>query len=187
MVRIILILLVTSFLATKASAREIPNVVLHYANLFAQRQTAQEQLPQGRTARDEYARYFFDGFTHPSGEVFTKSALIQDAYTRGQTYWRDHPAERAKIFSEYGYVAIEREGVWSRGFEKSAFEPADADGDRWWMRPLGDGPWKEVGLDQGGRVRIAGYLSPKGHYGHLGAYEHQVLVTSAVPVDFGPK
>ena len=31
-------------------------------------------------------------------------------------------------------------------------------------------------------LRIVGYLSPKGHYGHLGAYEHEVLVTSGVAV-----
>lgn len=32
------------------------------------------------------------------------------------------------------------------------------------------------------RVRIVGYLSPKGHYGHLGAYDYEVLVTSGVAV-----
>jgi hypothetical protein len=120
--------------------------------------------------------------------VCIKSALLQDAYTNGQTYWRDHPSDRAKIFSEYGYVAVEREGLWSHGFEKSAFEASGASGGKWWMTPLGDGPWKEVGLEQGtgnalSHIRIVGYLSPKGNYGHLGAYEHEVLVTAGARID----
>jgi hypothetical protein len=183
--RIVFTLLMSSVLAAMASAGEVPDVVLQYADAFAQRQTVQEQLPPGRTVRDQYAHFFFQGYTHPAGAVFTKSPLVQDAYTHGQNYWREHPLERAKIFSEYGYVAVERQGMWSRGFEKSAFEPSDGDGGRWWMSPLGEGPWKETGLDQGGRVRIVGYLSPKGHYGHMGAYEHEVLVTSGGPVDSG--
>jgi hypothetical protein len=182
-------LVMSSLLAANAGAAEVPDVVLEYADSFEQSQIVKEQLRPGRTLRDEYANYFFQGFTHPSGEVFTKSALIQDAYTHGQAYWRDHPSERTKIFSEYGYVPVEREGVWSRGFEKSAFEPSDADGERWWMSPFGQGAWSQVGLDQASRgstpsrVRIVGYLSPKGHYGHLGAYEHEVLVTSGTHED----
>lgn len=191
MFRIVFTLVISGVLATNVRAGEIPKVVLHYADLFAQLPTAKEPLPPGRSLRDEYAQYFFQGYTHPSGGVFTKSALIQDAYTHGQAYWRDHVSERAKIFAEYGYVAIDREGTWSRGFERSAFEPSGDDGGRWWMQPLGDGPWSETGLDQKGavtgalRVRIVGYLSPKGHYGHRGAYEHEVLVTSGQRVESG--
>lgn len=90
------------------------------------------------------------------------------------------------ILAGYGYVAVEREGDWSRGFETSAFAPSDTDGERWWMQPLGDRPWSTVGLgDVGGsgsQVRIVGYLSPTGRYGHLGSYAHEVLVTSGVEV-----
>lgn len=36
-------------------------------------------------------------------------------------------------------------------------------------------------------VRIAGYLSRAGEYGHLGMSEHEVLVTAVVPVDAGSR
>jgi hypothetical protein len=182
------ILLTFGILVVEARAGEIPDVVIQYANAFAQSQPI-KGTPADQALYEEYARYFFQGYTHPSGGAYTDSALIQDAYMRGQVYWRDHPAERAAIFSGYGYVPVEREGVWSRGFEKSDFEPSGADGDKWWITTFGGRPWSEVGLDRGmengrARIRIVGYLSPKGHYGHLGAYEHEVLVTSGVPVFF---
>ncbi|MFT0737370.1 hypothetical protein [Ralstonia wenshanensis] len=191
MLRLIGMILVVGVLAGQATAGEIPDVVLQYADAFAQSPAEAERLPSGQSLRDEYAMSFFQGFTHPSGGSFTKSALMNDAYMRGQAYWRDYPSERDKIFAGYGYVAVEREGVWSHGFEVSAFRPADANGEEWWISPLGDGAWSDVGLDKVRlkdrqlRLRIAGYVSPKGRYGHLGAYARAVLVTSAAPVDTG--
>lgn len=189
MFRFLSTLMLLSLLTVKAVAGEVPDVILRFADTFARSQTAEQPLPAGRTVRSEYAVWFFQGFTHPSGGISTKSDLMRDAYANGQRYWRDHPAERADVFSGYGYVAVVREGVWSRGFEKSAFQPADADGGEWWMNSFGEVDWRDVGLippssaNDRPRLRIAGYLSPKGHYGHLGAYEHEVLVTSGVPVD----
>lgn len=188
MFRIISMLFVLSIITAKASAGAVPDVVRQLADAFAQSHSEKEQLPPGRSVRDEYAHHFFLGYTHPSGGVYTQSALLQEAYTHGQAYWRDHPSERTGILSAYGYVSVEREGDWSRGFEISAFEPLGIDGERWWMTPFGNGRWSEVGLQQNhtqnsqSRVRIVGYLSPAGHYGHLGAYAHEVLVTSGVLV-----
>ncbi|MGB9110262.1 MAG: hypothetical protein WCC39_16370 [Telluria sp.] len=178
-------------LALEASAAPVPAVVIQYADAYTQSQPAQAQLPAGQM-RDSYAQAFFRGYTHPSGGVFNQSALIQDAYTRGQAYWRDHPDERAKIFSEYGYLPVEHEGVWSSGFEISVFKPSGAEGEQWWMSPFGDGPWSDAGLDRRAgngttRIRIVGYLSPQGHYGHLGAFSHEVLVTSARAADAGSR
>lgn len=177
-------LLIVGIFIGKATAGEVPNIVLQYADSFAQSQSVQEPLRAGRALPDEYAIWFFQGFTHPSGSIFTKSDLMRDAYSNGQAYWRDHPSERADIFAGYGYRTVEREGVWSHGFEKSAFQPGDGSEGKWWMSTFGGVAWRDVGLDQpnsridGLRVRIVGYLSPKGRYGHLGAYEHEVLVTS---------
>jgi len=189
--RLICTILIVGALAGKATAGEVPDVVLQYADAFVKSQTEAERLSSVQSPREAYAVWFFQGFTHPSGWILTKSDLMKNAYAQGQTYWRDYPSERDKMFAAYGYVPIEREGVWSHGFEVSAFRPADADGEEWWIGPLGDGAWSDVGLDRGRlrdkqlRVRIAGYLSPKERHGHLGAYVRAVLVTSAVPVDTG--
>lgn len=173
-------------LAGKASADNIPDIVLEYASAFAQTQAADKQ--PSATPPADYAQWFFQGLTHPAGAIVTQSALMRDAYTQGQRYWRDHPSARATIMAGYGYRAIERDGVWSRGFEKSVFQPTqvdlDVDAGAWWLESFGGVAWREVGLVapnsmyERPRVHIAGYLSPKGHYGHLGAYEHEVLVTS---------
>lgn len=182
-------LLLLTALAGKASAANIPDIVLEYAHAFAQTQTTDKQAP---TPPGDYAQWFFQGLTHPSGGIVTQSAAMRDAYTNGQRYWRDHPSERDSIMADYGYRAIECDGVWSRGFEKSVFQPAhvDLDGDAgaWWFNSFDSVAWRDVGLVapnssyQQPRVHIVGYLSPKSHYGHLGAYEHEVLVTSGAAV-----
>ncbi|WP_429237344.1 hypothetical protein [Janthinobacterium lividum] len=177
-------------LAGTASAGNIPEIVLEYAHAFSQTQAADKQLPAPPAPPAEYAQWFFQGLIHPAGGIVTQSAVMRDAYTNGQRYWRDHPSERASIMAGYGYLAIERDGVWSRGFEKSVFQPAHidlnlgADAGAWWQDSFGGVAWRDVGLVapnslyEQPRVHIVGYLSPKGHYGHLGAYEREVLVIS---------
>lgn len=182
--RAISTLLILTALAGNASAGNIPDIVLEYASAFAQTQAADKQLPTSPTPPAEYARWFFQGLIHPSGGIVTQSASMRDAYTNGQRYWRDHPSAHASIMAGYGYLAIERDGVWLRGFEKSAFQPGDTDTGAWWIDSFGGVAWRDVGLVAPdsiyaqARVHIAGYLSPKGHYGNLGAYEHEVLVIS---------
>lgn len=185
--------LLLSVFAGNTMAADVPFVVLDYADMFARSQSPSHmlalELRPGDTVRDAYAQAFFQGFTHPSGGIFTTSDLVRDAYARGQAYWRDHAGERDAILAGYGYVAVEREGTWSHGFEKSDFQPVDADGEPWWMTTFGSEPWRDVGLAQAAtahgprRVRISGYLSPKGRHGHLGAYAREILVTSGTTVD----
>lgn len=192
MLRKMVTLLIVGMSAVQANAAEIPDVVVQYATSFTQVQLKDGTTSLNQTMLDQYARNFFMGFTHPSPDrgVYTKSAAVRDAYTHGQTYWREHPDARAKIFAGYGYTKVDVEGAWSQGFEKSSFEPSNSAGGKWWMKPLGDGPWSGVGLGQsaqngGYHVHILGYLSPEGHYGHLGAYEHEILVTAGTLVESG--
>lgn len=184
-------LLISSIVAATASAVEIPDVVIGYADSFAQTQAGNglsNELHNGRSLHEEYANWFFQGLTHPHGGTFSHAGLMRDAYARGQTWWRDHPFERGRMMAEYGYTVVEQEGVWSLGFEKSVFTPRDAERGSWWMTTLGSRAWSEVGLEQvrsapATRVRIVGYLSPKGRYGHIGGYEREVLMTSATRVE----
>lgn len=182
-------LLVLGLAFAQASAGDIPDVVVRYASSFTKIQSTDGSAPLSQAMLNQYAQDFFMGFTHPSPDrgVYTESAALRDAYIHGQTYWREHPDERKKIFAGYGYIAVDAEGAWSQGFEKSSFEPSNPAGGKWWMRPLGDGRWRELGLDAckgngRSRVHVTGYLSPEGHYGHLGAYEHEVLVTVGICV-----
>ena len=191
MLRFISTILIAGVLAGHAAAREMPDVVRRYADAFAQSQGEAGQPLSKLSLRDEYATWFFEGFTNPIGGSFTRSTLLNSAYALGQAYWRDHPSERDEIFAGYGYIAVQREGVWSHGFEVNAFRPADSDEGEWWVTPICGDPRCDVGLrdarpgNKPRQMRIVGYLSPAGRYGHLGAYGRKVLVTSAKPVDEG--
>ncbi|RFP10770.1 MULTISPECIES: hypothetical protein [unclassified Duganella] len=162
-----------------ATAANIPDVVMRLSDSYA-------------ASREEYARWFFAGFTHPVGGISTNLDLMRDAYTQGQSYWREHANERDQIFSGYGYQAVEADGVWSRGFEKSSFVPVNSQPGKWWMTSFGGVKWTELGTNHAdapsgqAQVHIVGYLSPRGGYGHLGMYEQEVLVTSFTLLHQGP-
>ena len=186
MFRFIFKVLILGALTGKAIAGPVPDVALEFFNSFVESQTQEKKPPADDVKSSQYAQWFFQGFTNPTGGIYTESSLMRDAYTKGQIYWRDHPSQRDDIFKAYGYSAIEQDGVFSQGFEKSDFQPNGASASRWWMTAVGDVAWRDIGFEPRrtgpSRLHIVGYLSPKGQFGHLGAYEHEVLVTSAVLV-----
>ena len=170
-----------------ASAAAIPDLVVRAAQSFAQLHPDEKRPAADVVQLEEYGRWFFQGFTHPSGQIFTQSDLMRDAYVKGQTYWREHPLEREAVFAGYGYAPVDVQGVWTWGFEKSAFQAPNSGGASWWMDTLGGVGWRQVGLDDPRtptmQVHLAGYLSPKGHYGHMGAYEQEIIVTAGAFVE----
>jgi len=167
-----------------ASAAEVPLIVTEFARAYSASRTAKDKIASGRTELEEYSAYFFMGFTHQQGGILNASDIDKAAYTQGQVYWHDHPTERDAIFSGYGYRHIEAAGIWSRNFERSSFSPRNQNSENWWLSTLGDVAWEQLKPDQPNPiscrspVRIAGYLSPVGHFGHLGAYDHEFLATS---------
>ena len=167
-----------------AAADTMPNIVQQYADAFIEAHPEEEPPANGRSLSDVYAAAFFSGFTYPYGGMQAKSQLVRDAYMHGQAHWNDHPAERKDIFAGYGYLPIDKTGVWSRGFEVSAFMPDDGDGP-WWMNTLGGVRWSDVGVPDARngkmRVHIIGYVSSAGRHGHLGGYAREVLVLSGGP------
>ncbi len=183
---------ITSFLSCSllalacgwASAAEIPPIVTELARAYSASRAVKQKGASGRTELEEYSAYFFMGFTHQHGGILNASEIDTTAYTQGQVYWRDHPAERDAIFPDYGYRHVEATGIWSRSFERRSFSPRDQNSENWWLSPLGDVAWEQLKPNQPhpiscrSSVRIAGYLSPVGHYGHLGAYGHEFLATS---------
>lgn len=181
MFRVIFSYFFTLAFAGLAAAGGVPNFVAQYASAFERSQTKEEHLPPGQTLLNVYTSNFFSGLTHPNGGIYTKSDLMRDAYTQGQAYWSDYPSKRDEAMAEFGYLAVKANGFWSRGMEKSAFKPDKSDEGEWWMTTFGNGPWLALGLsppDNETHICIVGYLSPKGHYGHLGAYVREILVTA---------
>lgn len=189
MYKLVMPCMVAGILAATATAAEVPDVVRQYADAYAKSPLAQQQPASASAATDDYARWFLQGFTHPAYGTGPVTDLRSDAYANGQNHARTHPSERDAILAGYGYQAVERTGAWRRGFETTAFLPDDAEKASWWMTSYGGVGFSAIGLaDSGGRhpptrVRITGYLSPKGNYGHMGGYRYEVLVTSGALID----
>ncbi|HEY6226303.1 MAG TPA: hypothetical protein VI282_04185 [Verrucomicrobiae bacterium] len=83
-----------------------------------------------------------------------------------------------------GYVRTEASGTWKYGFERSEFVPVDRPKEKWWLK-LPSRWWDENksspvvkrGIEQdGATVRVSGLLSPTGKFGHLGAYNRELVV-----------
>lgn len=178
--------LLAAFLCQQAAfGANIPQAVQVLAQSYATSHPVAEPGWGGRTVQEEYAAWFFSGYVHPNGGIQTKSELMRDSYTRGQSYWRDHPDERDAILAGYGYLRVDMDGIWSRGYEKSSFVPTDLESQTWWLSSFGGARWEDL-LRSGkmernfgaAQVHITGYVSPDGAFGHLGAYRREVLVTS---------
>ena len=145
-----------------------------------------DSLPKGKdpadrsNARIDYLVWFFEGFVRPQGSnsPFSDDAT-QVAFHAGQTHWRDHPSMRSEMMAGFGYVETEVTGKWIVGFEASFLVPDSVAGERWWLGSLGnvqsDISPDSRSSDGGVTVRVSGYLSPPGRYGHMNGYARQLL------------
>ena len=141
-----------------------------------------------RTLEEQYAYEFLRGFIcGPGCARSPQDALSYDAYMAGVSYRSEHPASVDAIMSEFGFSHIEVEGIWREGDELSVFTPDDRPGEKWWFESFGKNiEWSpsqssqpRSDSDQGVRLRINGYLSPEGWWGHLGGYSQEFLAKSA--------
>lgn len=186
---LVLLPVAIGLVSSVACAAEIPAVVVQLAQKFT---ASNDDKGIGQSQGElinEYAIGFFFGFTHQQGAIWNAPEIRADAYNQGQSYWKEHPNERDNIFAGYGFVRTETTGVWSRSYERSSFVSGEHSQEAWWLSSLGDVRWSDLQPDQPdpisckSRVRIVGYLSSKGHYGHLGAYSREFLATSVTCVD----
>lgn len=150
----------------------------YFASLpFAQRTPHRDKI------RVEFLRGFFDGFVNPEGRI-TGGAHDGNwhGFQAGQAYRHANPAKLKESMEGFGYTATEAEGRWITGFETSLFSPLGSNsGQKWWLSGLNDTALKfDEGTtipEDGILIRVFGFLSPKGQYGHLGVYDHEFYVT----------
>ena len=76
---------------------------------------------------------------------------------------------------------VETTGVYSRSFEVAAFSPDDSDETWWVVSSALNSLMSERGVSEL-RVVLAGMLSPKGNYGHLGGYRYCLAEPKIVKV-----
>jgi len=169
----LLLALAAFSLPASVKAGDVPDTVTRLAQVWLARHQA--DLP-GADPIQAYSSNFFAGYTNPDSKTYAASSLAMNAYTAGQDYWRAHPDQRDSILAGYGYERVELDGTWTRAFEISGFTPRDGKG-LWWVSPLAGAMPTEA---RGGPVRISGYLSSSGHYGHMGMYNRELLASAIV-------
>jgi len=144
-----------------------------------------ESLPEGNDpwrrarVRSSFGSCFFSGFTMPNGTMTGGGVGGVEGFKAGQDYRRAHPDQVPAIMTAFGYQHVEIEGVWTVGFERSAFKPQGRKGEQWWLGDVGDTvsdiPEDFRMPDDGVAIFVDGYLSDKGQYGHLDAYPRELL------------
>jgi hypothetical protein len=132
--------------------------------------------------RDDFSRSFFEGFTMPGDTMLGGTEAGRRGFLAGQEYRRANPTKIKETMEGFGYTAVEVDGVWTVSFEHSGFCPRSQPTQTWWLSYFGDTrsdlPKDKKIPDEGVHIRVTGYLSPSGHFGHLGDYDHEFFATS---------
>jgi hypothetical protein len=168
-------------LVNGAKAIAEPVIVTALAEKYV---VASMPTPERAAVFEKYALHFFRGFQSPTyAPESPKPGIETAAFADGQAYWRDYPTQRGEIFLGFGYVPIVSEGTWLRGFEWSRFSPDGLRTDTWWLSTENVAssnvpPRKGTYTWLTTRVRVTGYLSQPGHYGHMSAWRRELIAQS---------
>lgn len=156
-----------------------PAQVLGLADTYIASSPQQEDVAWTRRT---YLGSFFMGYVNPGGSLSTEDPASRAGFEAGQQYRHSKPTELKETMEGFGYTATNAQGKWLVFFEHSIFRTPGDSGRGWWLTAL---PHPESAQaiapdvpEQGGPVRISGFLSPKGRYGHLGMCDYQFFATN---------
>ncbi len=166
-----------------------PPEVVRLADAYVTSLPQQESAAHAKEIRNDFTTRFFRGFINPDGSISGGTSAGRAGFNAGQQYRRSNPDKLKQTMEGFGYAATNAQGIWAVGFEHSGFRPDGHSGREWWLAPLpvagAAGAVDHLVPRQGGRVRISGFLSPRGQYGHLGTYEHEFFATNISLINFG--
>lgn len=179
------LLIAQGVLPDQAIAAPVPDDVRRLAAAYAKTHP-DEKAPRGSSPQDEYTRGFLQGFLFPDGSM-DRPGIYWAAYAQGQARWWEGPEAQERTFAGYGYARVELTGSWLSGFETSFFQPDGHDRGYWLSFLPGvklDLPWSPgFPAHNKRRIRVLGYLSPAGSYGHLGMYVRELYARFVEIVD----
>jgi len=133
--------------------------------------------------RDFFLFNFFHGFTAPGATMTGGTEADRQGFIAGQKYRLQNPQKLKETMEGFGYEATEAEGTYICYFEHSEFYPRGKTTQMWWLSTLGDS-WPDLGTARNGiHLRVTGFLSPAGAYGHLNGYDHEFFATKIIPID----
>lgn len=158
----------------------VPAVVRQQAEADLVEHPAPTRLEESMR-RDAFYRLFRLGFTSPKGQLVSENADEQRAYLAGQAANREADEARFRaLLLGFGYTEITTEGTWRRSFEINDFRSVDHPDESWSLTH--DRVTLPKNLNNrgplGSRVRAKGYLSPMGHYGHMGGARRELIATT---------
>lgn len=159
-----------------------PPAVLQLADAYVN--SVPDQKPSGgRDIRKDFLLGFFRGFTMPGATSGGGGPEAhRQGFLAGLKYRKANPAKIKETMEGFGYTATEAEGILTVSLEHSGFRPSNQATQNWWFSSLGDVqsdlPRGKKIPREGVRIRVTGYLSSSGHYGHLNNYDHEFFATS---------
>lgn len=168
-----------------------PPAIVKLADAFLASLPPEQRPKNPEWARDDFVRCFFMGFTNHTGSMSGGEVAGLQGFKAGQEFRRANPDKLKETFESFGYVAAEVEGTWTTGFEHSGFKPhRERSTEEWWLSGFSDTvsdlPKGEKIPDEGVGIRIIGFLSPRGSYGHLGSYDHEFYATKISKANGAP-
>lgn len=150
--------------------------------------------------RSVFAKAFLRGYADHEGTISTDptwlwSRLFNAGWIAGQAYRIAHPGSLADIMHEYGFSEFTGTGSWTIGFEAGTFQSdtvrissGDWPQSCWYLETIRSEeldaqlaeiiPPEEILEYRTLRVRVGGYVSELGQFGHLGKCEREVYAVS---------
>lgn len=170
------------------------------AEVLTAAETYAKALPWGQdrgAARDTWLMGFFDGFTAPVApprDSDDRRRHQQAGLHAGYAFRQAKAADLDQLMAGFGYQRVTAEGQLIIGFEASFLRPSQDPTEKWWVhcmtadasdsitaatqrtKSFAAGARDKVALDA--KVRIVGYLSAAGSYGHLATCRHELRAIS---------
>jgi hypothetical protein len=169
----------------------MPPAILKLADAYLESLPLERRPKDQQRARARFVRAFFLGITIPASSPGSSDDEYSRGFKTGQEYRRANPDKIKETFESFGNVVTEAEGVWTTGFEHSGFEPRgpNSNHENWWLWTTPDTVYEPPEgrrfFGRGATVHVTGFLSPKGTYGHLGAYDRDFYATRISEADGG--
>jgi hypothetical protein len=134
-----------------------------------------------------YADGYFEGVVHANRSLIPSNpgTAYEHGILAGKKALREDPRVFQQVMKAFGYQEMEASGTWETGFEHSRFVADGAStGQAWWLSFLDTSrlPERPSPSSRGDlvtvRLKVHGYLSTLGRYGHMGGSGREFLVTS---------
>ena len=176
-----IVLILVTVAAHGEQCSEIPAILCIPASKAAQSAYSkkEEQVEFLRGYRYGYLQFLIDIDEASSMSIHPKTSPFATGFRAAIRYAKEqneHKPSPSIWLENFGYKPVERVGKFSLGFERSHFIPGNNE-PSWCYRLPKVTREKNPGILRDGKsLRIKGWLSPRGYYGHMGACQLEIVI-----------